>query len=234
MVKILKYDNPDHKTKLKTRYIQVKVKNNKSGLEHEVFDEQAINKQTLGRWIQVSRVPSLPHCVNPFSVVTGKKLRLVLDLTHVNPYLVKPKFKYDNLRCLSELFEQNFWFFTYDLESGYHHADICVFHREVLGFSWVVNSHFQRSAFWPQYDMFCHTKLIRIFIRRWRSFGHRCLAYLDDGISGHKTKDLAIQAKDLAIQAKDLAIQAKDLAIQAKDLAIQAKDLAIQASDAQN
>ena len=26
MVKILKYDNPDHKTKLKTRHIQVKVK----------------------------------------------------------------------------------------------------------------------------------------------------------------------------------------------------------------
>ena len=26
MVKILKYDNPDHKTKLKTQHIQVKVK----------------------------------------------------------------------------------------------------------------------------------------------------------------------------------------------------------------
>ena len=50
------------------------------------------------------------HIVNPLSVVTGKKLRLALDLTHVNPYQVKSKFKYDNLRCLSELLDQKFGF----------------------------------------------------------------------------------------------------------------------------
>ena len=31
-------------------------------------------------------------------------------------YLVKPKFRYEDLRSLSEVFEQGFWFFTWDLK----------------------------------------------------------------------------------------------------------------------
>ena len=78
------------------------IKNNKSALEHKDFVKQAINKLLQDGCI--SRVSSPPHCVNLLSVITGKQLRLVLDSRHVNPYLAKPKFKYDNLRCLSELF----------------------------------------------------------------------------------------------------------------------------------
>ena len=47
-----------------------------------------------------------PHCVNPLTVAEGKKLRLVIDLREVNKYLVKPKFRYEDLRSLSEVFEQ--------------------------------------------------------------------------------------------------------------------------------
>ena len=88
---------------------------NKSALEHKVFVEQAISKLLQDGCIsRVSAYPGCQHChiVNPLSVITGKKLRLGLNLTHVNPYSVKPKFKYDNLRRLSEIFYQNFWFFT--------------------------------------------------------------------------------------------------------------------------
>ena len=34
-----------------------------------------------------------PFCVNPLTVAVGKKLRLVIDLRHVNNCLVKPRFK---------------------------------------------------------------------------------------------------------------------------------------------
>ena len=49
---------------------------------------------------------------------------------------------------------------------------------------------------------YCFTKVIRNFLKRWRSFCHRCLADIDDGISGHKNKLLAIEASSM--QKKDL------------------------------
>ena len=49
---------------------------------------------------------------------------------------------------------------------------------------------------------YCFTKVIRNFLKRWRSFCHRCLAYIDDRMSGHKSKQLAIEASSM--QKKDL------------------------------
>ena len=80
----------------------------------------------------IQEYSSPPHCVNPLTVadLEGKKLRLVIDLREVNKYLVKPKFRYEDLRSLSEVFEEGFWFFTWDLKSGYHHVDIFQPHQQ--------------------------------------------------------------------------------------------------------
>ena len=48
----------------------------------------------------ISEVNSPSHCVNPLSIVEGKKLRLVLDLRDVNRYLVKCNFRYEDIREL--------------------------------------------------------------------------------------------------------------------------------------
>ena len=80
-----------------------------------------------------------PHCVNPLTVADKSKLRLVIDLRHVNNYEVKKKFKYENLKTVSELFEQDDHFVTFDLKSGYHHIPIHESHQKYLGFSWVFN-----------------------------------------------------------------------------------------------
>ena len=129
-----------------------------------------------------------------------------MDLRHVNPHLHCPKFKYDDLACLSEIFEQNLWFFTWDLKSGYNHVSIRYEHRCFLGFSWTVNDAvgfftFNVLPFGLCSACFCFNKFIRSFVRRWRSLCHRCLAFIDYGISGHKTEKLAIEA--INIQKKD-------------------------------
>ena len=46
---------------------------------------------------------SAPFCVNPLSVVKGNKFRLVIDLRPVNNFLVRFKFKYEDLRSLSQV-----------------------------------------------------------------------------------------------------------------------------------
>ena len=57
--------------------------------------------------------------MNPLTVAEGKKLRLVIDLRRVNNCLVKPRFKYEDLRSLSQVLDAGHWFFTWDLKSGY-------------------------------------------------------------------------------------------------------------------
>lgn len=47
----------------------------------------------------------------PLTVAEGKKLRLVIDLRLVNEVLVHSKLKYENLRSLSQLIDEDYWFF---------------------------------------------------------------------------------------------------------------------------
>ena len=62
------------------------AKNNTSSRRNATFVSTAI--QELLRHKCIERVPpETPHGVNPLTVVEGAKLRLVLDLQHVNQYL---------------------------------------------------------------------------------------------------------------------------------------------------
>ena len=79
----------------------------------DLLEKQLINEHSFS-----------PHCVNPLTVAEGKKLRLVIDLREVNKHLVKPKFRYEDLRSLSEVFEQGFCIFKWDLKSGYHQGRV--------------------------------------------------------------------------------------------------------------
>ena len=112
-----------------------------------------------------------PFCVNPLTVAEGKKLRLVVDLRHVNNYLVKPKFKHEDLRSLSQVLDEGHWFFTWDLKSGYHHVDICLDHQKYLGFAWPFSGvvryfTFTVLSFGLSSACFCFTKLMCPLVKR--------------------------------------------------------------------
>ena len=99
------------------------MKNNKNALHHAEFAANAINELVINRC--TTDVFSRRYCCNPLSGVGGSKLRLVLDLSRsVNPFGRKFKFEYESLPTLAVMFRDNFWFFTFDIESGYHHLDI--------------------------------------------------------------------------------------------------------------
>ena len=66
------------------------LKNNRSALQHPDFVAEAIIELLSNGCIVEHDVP--PFCVNPLTVAEGKKLRLVIDLRHVNNCLVKPRF----------------------------------------------------------------------------------------------------------------------------------------------
>ena len=83
------------------------AKNNKSSMTHSDFTTEAIQKLLQQGCIQELSQPSF--CCNPLTVASSKeKLRLVLDLRHVNLYLQKIKFRYENLKTLIKIFEKGF------------------------------------------------------------------------------------------------------------------------------
>lgn len=99
------------------------------------FISAAVNQLLANRCIH--KVSERPHICSPLSVVAnaeGKK-RLVINLHYLNQYLLKERFKYEDLRIAMLLFQKGDFLFTFDLKSGYHHIDIHEQHWKYLGFS---------------------------------------------------------------------------------------------------
>ena len=145
------------------------LKNNRSALQHSDFVTEEIIELLSNACIGEHDVP--PFCVNPLTVAEGKKLRLVIDLRHVNNCLVKPRFKYEDLRSLSQVLDEGHWFFTWDLKSGNYHVDICLDHQQYLGFAWPFSGvvryfTFAVLPFGLSSACFCFAKLMRPLVRR--------------------------------------------------------------------
>ena len=167
------------------------AKNNRSSIKHSSFVEEAIH--SLLEKGCISEVKAIPKCCNPLTVAErNSKLRLVLDLRHVNQYVNLKKFKYEDLRTFSELFDQDDYFITFDLTSGYHHVEIHPEHREYLGFHWTFPEGetryfvFNVLPFGLNSACYAFTKILRPFIKKWRSKGIKSIIFLDDGICGGK------------------------------------------------
>ena len=163
------------------------AKNNASSRQHPKFVTESIDKLLQQNCIREVSGPSF--CCNPLTVATGKKLRLVLDLRHVNKFLQTFKFRYENLKTLVKIFEPGFFFATFDLKNGYHHIAIHHTDTKYLGFAWESNGRtryyeFVVLPFGLAPASYIFTKMLRPLIKKWRGSGIRSIVYLDDGILG--------------------------------------------------
>ena len=170
------------------------AENNKSALKYPGFVGQAIEDLLANNFIQELAEPA--YCCNPLTVADKGKLRLVLDLRHVNEYIILKRFKYEDLKIVAELFEENDYFVRFDLTSGYHHIDIHPEHHKFLGFHWTFlggTRYFQFTvlAFGLASAGQVFTKNLRPLTKRWRSRGIKSVIFLDDGIAALRTKELA-------------------------------------------
>ena len=96
-------------------------KNQSSTNQNADFVSSAITELLQNCCVQ--RIPYKPHICSPLSVVSNNegKLRLLLNLRQ---FLLKDKFKYEDLRVAMLMFQPDDYMFTFDLKSGYHHVDI--------------------------------------------------------------------------------------------------------------
>ena len=107
--------------------------NQASALQHNEFVDQCV-EDLLGSGC-IAKVVVKPCICSPLSVVENSKGKKI-NLRHLNQYLWKQKFKYEDLRIAMLLFQKGNYLFSFDLKSGYHHIDIVPSHHKYLGFAW--------------------------------------------------------------------------------------------------
>lgn len=126
---------------------------------------------------------SQPRCVLPLNVATRSngKQRLILDMRHVNEYLMIPKFRIDSLKLLSDLADLDDLMFSLDLASGYHQVDMDPRYYTYLGFEWQGQFYvFKVLPFGLASAPWCFTKIMRAISMHLRFRGVRLVNYLDD------------------------------------------------------
>lgn len=158
--------------------------NHSSANANAAFVDEAVRELVQTKC--VLKCDDVPHVCSPLLVVSssnGKK-RLVINLRHLNKYLWKEKFKYEDMRTALLYFDRNDYIVTFDLKSGYHHVDIHEKSRKYLGFQWREEYYkFTVLPFGLSSACYIFTKLLRPIIRHWRSQGIKAVIYLDDGIA---------------------------------------------------
>ena len=157
--------------------------NQQSAIVNADFVQQSVSELMMNRCVK--QVLEVPYICSPLSVVessSGKK-RLVINLRHLNRFLWKQRFKYEDLRVAMLLFEKGDFLFSFDLKSGYHHVDIATIHQKYLGFSWQGAYYvFTVLPFGLSTACYMFTKLLRPLVSYWRGQGIRIVVYLDDGL----------------------------------------------------
>ena len=166
------------------------IENRSSALHQRSFVQGAISELLTRGCIR--ETPVYPQFCNPLHVAvqSSGKLRLILDLSHLNKFIVKKSVKYEDLRTVLQMFLPGMSVFSFDLKSAYHHIDICEEHRKFLSFKWPPSDgcmkfyEFKVLPFGLTSAPYVFTKVVRQLVKYWRGRGDLILMYLEDGIGG--------------------------------------------------
>ena len=157
---------------------------------------------------EVSKLSSILQSVTCCCPVFRKATRLILDLSHLNKFVVKKSVKYEDLRTVLQLFSPGMFFFRLTL----HWRTITLPSVKSI-WSFCRSKGLQSTARW-NYEFkvlpfgltsapYVFTKVMRQLVKFWRGCGLLALMYLDDGIGGNWSCE---SAKNISVQVcKDLA-----------------------------
>ena len=165
------------------------IPNRSSAFKFKDFVNEAISELIERGCVKEVLIP--PKFINPLHVVqqSGGKCRLILDLSYLNRFIWKQSVRFEDIRTVFDLFQSGYFFFTFDLKSGYHHVEIFPDHRQYLGFSWNFGSVvkyfvFTVLPFGMSSAPYIFSRLVRSLVNYWRGLGRRVVTFLDDGIGG--------------------------------------------------
>ncbi len=108
-------------------------------------------------------------------------MRMIINLRHVNKYLITPKFKCETLKDLASLTRGHDVAFSLDLANGYYNQLMGKDASPYLGFQWRSRHYVLKVLlFGLSTAPWCFTKLMRQIVRALRAMGIRLIHYTDD------------------------------------------------------
>ena len=178
------------------------MKNNESAYSNASFVSSTL--KDLLKSGSILEVPFEPRVVSPLSVDTrpSGKQRLILDLRHVNKFLLSEHIRFDDWRVFQHFVRPGGFLFKFDLRKGYHHVSIAPEYQTFLGFSWKIEGKkkyfvFTVLPFGLSTAPMVFTKLLRPLVSVWHKQGVKIAVYLDDGAGIDFTEDSTKQASQM-------------------------------------
>ena len=115
-------------------------------------------------------------------------MRLILDLSVLNKYLVPLSYKMPKLNDLRSVIPDKAWMAKLDIEEAYYHIPVHVNFRKYLAFCWKGNIfQFKTLPFGLSIAPAVFTGIMNPVHSRLRSLGITCIVYLDDWLIWDKT-----------------------------------------------
>ena len=122
--------------------------------------------------------------MSPFQVVpkkSGEKLRLILDMRHVNQQLLVRPFKFERLQDIAIIARPGDMLMTIDLTNGYWQLGMAPSSARFMGFEWEGQTYvFGVLPFGLASAPWAFTQFMKAFCSYLRSLGWRLINYLDD------------------------------------------------------
>ena len=131
--------------------------------------------------------------------------RLILDLSILNKYISRPRFKMLTIREIKLILPKNCWTTSIDLKDGYWHVAVCRAKRPFLGFRWKnQNWQFRAMPFGLNVAPRIFTKVIAHVVKMMTKAGIWCLPYLDDLLIIAQTKEECLVKTQKALEILSL------------------------------
>jgi hypothetical protein len=143
-----------------------------------------------------------PRVISPLKVVPkkGNKYRLILDLSWLNKHLFFPKFKYDSVKQVADLFETGDHMFAWDAKDGYWHVDLHEDMWQYMCFEWEgLTYYFGQMPFGLAPACWVFTRMMGVAIDHLRMQGLKVLSYIDDGLAAASPISEASRLRRLAV-----------------------------------
>lgn len=106
-----------------------------------------------------------------------------MDLSQLNFFVEKRKVKFEDWNVALNFFNKDCILSKFDLESGYHHVDICKKQISYFSLSWKNKFYcFNVLLFGLTSAPYIFTKCLRPIVKYWRNSGIDIVLYLDDGL----------------------------------------------------
>ena len=151
-------------------------------------------RETLAEYLRfgfVEKVTSIPYCVMPLQIKeTSNKMALIYDMSVLNDYVEKNKFKLEGWEEMFNYSAQASFGIKFDLKKFYHEIDINENDKKYFGFMYQMADNEQHTYFVWATMPYGYTRapyiakmLMKPLIQRWRQLGCKIVVFYDDGMA---------------------------------------------------